>query len=118
MKTLLTSAALSVILLLPAYAQDEAISPAMQDEIAMSEHLIALGKARGEPLLVLAAIRLRATLGGDEADAADTLTSREDAFALVKDLAAGDPSLTEVIADAEAEGSRRMPICARNGVCY
>ncbi|WP_226779852.1 hypothetical protein [Oceaniglobus trochenteri] len=110
MKTLLISSIISLSLLGPAMAQDSA-SPATMDEIAMSEKLIALGQARGEPLLVLAAIRLRATLGGETGAAGDTLTSREDAFALARELAGDDPAMAGIIDDAETEGSRRMPIC-------
>ncbi|WP_108483206.1 hypothetical protein [Oceaniglobus ichthyenteri] len=110
MKTLLAALAIATSFALPIQAQETA-SPAVLDEIAMSEHLIALGQARGEPVLVLAGIRLRATLGGAAAAPGDALTSREDAFALAKELAAGDPSLTDVITDAETETSRRMPIC-------
>lgn len=117
MKKLLL-AALFAVATLPAKADEKDLTPAVMAEVAMAEQLLALGKARGEPMLILAAVRLRDTLGQGTAPMADSLSSRDDAIAAARDAAKGDPALLGVIADVEAEGSRRMCIYARNGVCY
>lgn len=105
---------------IPALAADEdaAPTPAMMEQVVMSEKLIAIGKERKDAILILAAIRLRSSLDGAAPAAADSLTSSEDAFAAAMDAAADDEALQEIVKDVEASGSRRMPICARNGFCY
>lgn len=117
MKNIILAVVLSVLLIAPAAAQ-EAPTTAMMDQIVLSEKLIAIGKARNDALLILAAIRLRSTLDGANAEPGAELTSRDDAFAAARQAAASDQALAEIVKDVEAAGSRRMPICARNGVCY
>lgn len=112
--TLATIAALSS----PALAEGDDLTPAAMQEILMAEHLIALGKARGEPLLILAAIRLRSTLGGQEGEPVTGFTSQDDAVAIAKELSAGDDAMQGIVGDVEVNSSRRMCIYARNGVCY
>ncbi len=99
-------------------AADEGPSAAVMEQIVLSEKLIAMGKARNDALLILAAIRLRASLDGENAEPGGQLTSRKDAFAAANTAAANDPALLEIVKDVEASSSRRMPICARNGVCF
>ena len=79
---------------------------------------MALGKARGEPLMILAAIRMRSTLGGEAPSMATGLTSREDAIAEARKLAKGNKALLGIVEDVASAGSRRMCIYSRNGVCY
>lgn len=118
MKTLLIAGALVISTILPAHADDADLTPAAMSQIAMSEALMAIGKARDEPLMILAAVRLRATLDGPIASTGTSLTSQEDMIAAAKKAAAGDEALLGVIDDVEASSSRRMCIYARNGVCY
>ena len=118
MKKFLVAGALVVATLLPAQAEEADLTPAAMSQIAMSEALVALGKARGEPLLILAAVRLRATLDGPVGPTGAEFTSQEDMIAAAKELAAGDEALIGVIDDVAASSSRRMCIYARNGVCY
>jgi hypothetical protein len=118
MRKFLFATAIALAAAAPVAAQDEAMTPTILEDIAMAERLIALGEARGEPLMILAAIRLRATLGGAEAEIPEGFTTREDAFAAARALAGEDAGLTGLIDDVEADNSRRLPICARNGFCF
>ena len=121
MKHLALTMFLAAATAFPALAAEEEaapLTPAMMEQVVMSEKLIAIGKERKDAILILAAIRLRSTLDGAAPAAADALTSSEDAFAAAMDAAAADEALQEIVKDVEASGSRRMPICARNGVCY
>ncbi|RVT82103.1 hypothetical protein DXV76_16630 [Rhodobacteraceae bacterium CCMM004] len=118
MKPLLAALAFSVpFLAAPAWADQETMTPEIMADIVMAERLIALGEARGEPLLVLAAVRLRATLGGESA-VPDGFTDRETALDIARRLSDGDEALIGIVEDVDADGSRRLPICARNGFCY
>ncbi|MCP4199041.1 MAG: hypothetical protein GY762_17995 [Proteobacteria bacterium] len=101
-----------------AYADSKDMPPAVMEEVLMSEQLIALGKARGEPLLILAAVRLRSTLGQAEGALGNELTSKDDALTEARKLARGNAALLGLIDDVATQGSRRMCIYARNGVCY
>jgi hypothetical protein len=122
MKTLLIAAAFATTFAAPLIAQDAGPSAAVLDQIVMSEKLIAAGTARQDAILILAGIKLRAELGGDMGAVADQTTSKESAFTAARAAAAGDEMLLGMITDAEAEGSRRMPICTNNtygsNYCY
>lgn len=122
MKSLLLATLVSSFFVLPAVAQDDGPSPAALEQIVLSEQLIAAGTARKDPVLILAAIRLRADLGGDMGTPSEGLTSKEDALAAARAAAGEDEALLAMIADAETEGSRRMPICTNNtygsNYCY
>jgi hypothetical protein len=118
MKSLIAAAALSLATALPLAAQDATMTVTQLADIATAERLIALGEARGEPLLILAALRLRATMGGAEPEGVAGMMEDEAALARARELAGGDEALTGLIDDVAAAGSRRLPICARNGFCY
>jgi len=118
MKHLMITTAAIISLAAAANAEGDDLTPAAMQEVVMAEQLMALGKARGEPLMVLAAIRLRATLGGPSGAPLAGLTSQEEAIAIARDLAAGDDALLGIVGDVEVNSSRRMCIYARNGVCY
>jgi hypothetical protein len=118
MKTFILAGVFTVATAFDGLAQDKDLTPAAMAEIAMSEQLFAIGKARGEPVMMLAAMRMRDTLGMDTAAPAATFTSKEDMLAAAREAAGGDTALLGVIEDVAASGSRRMCIYARNGVCY
>lgn len=103
---------------LPLQAGEKDLTPAAMAEISMAEKLFALGQARREPMMILAAIRLRATLGGETSAPGKAFTSQEEAFAAARKIAKGDDAMMSIIDDVEANSSRRMCIYARNGVCY
>ena len=117
MKNLLIAASLTVLTMGAAQAEN-AMTPAIVGEIAMAEDMIALGTARGEPLMVLAGIRLMSTLGGEMGAPGVYSPRSEAAFAAARAAAAGDKAMLAIVDDVDAEGARRMPICARNGFCY
>jgi hypothetical protein len=119
MKSIVLAVVLCAVTSVPSLAQDqEALPPAAMEQVVMSEKLIAMGKARADALLILAAIRIRAALDEASVDIADTLTTRDDALAAAREAAAGQAGILGLIDDLEAEKSRRMCIYARNGVCY
>ncbi|MEM1375793.1 MAG: hypothetical protein AAGG69_00245 [Pseudomonadota bacterium] len=106
-----------------ALAEDPAPTPAVLQQIVMSEQLITLGKERGDAILILAGIRLRANLDEGALPTVDaTLTDRDAAFAAATEAASSDPALVEIVKDVEAAGSRRMRICTYNtygsNYCY
>ncbi len=118
MKTFILAGVFTVATAFAAVAQDKDLTPGAMAEIAMSEQLFAIGKARGEPVMMLAALRMRDTLGMDTAAPAAEFTSKDDMLAAAREAAANDPALLGVIEDVAASGSRRMCIYACNGVCY
>lgn len=118
MKKLIIASILTISTTFAAHAQDAELTPGAMAQITMSEALLALGKARGEPMMILAAIRIRATLDGPSAATPPTFTSQDDMLAAAREAAAGDEALLGVIDDVAANSSRRMCIYARNGVCY
>lgn len=118
MKKLALALALSTSFIVPAVAQNAEVPPAVMEQIVISEKLIAAGKARKDPLLILAAIRIRSSVDEALPAAPDTLTSREEALAAAREAAAGQDDVLELIKDVESSGSRRMCIYARNGVCF
>lgn len=122
MKSFLIAAVLATTLTAPLSAQEQGPSTAVLDQIVMSEKLIAAGTARNDAVLILAGIKLRADLGAEMGTPAADATSKEAAFTAARAAAAGDEALLGMIDDAEAEGSRRMPICTNNtygsNYCY
>lgn len=87
-------------------------------QISMSEALLALGTARGEPILTLATLRIRATLDGETPAAPTAFTSQEDKLAAARTAVVGDDALLRVMKDVASSSTRRKCIYARNGVCY
>ncbi len=118
MKTFLIAGVLSLSSVLAVHAEEADLTPVTMAQITMSEQLMALGQARGEPVLILAAVRLRATLDGASAAPSAEFTTQEAMIAAAKKLAEGDDALTGVIEDVAAQSSRRMCIYARNGACF
>ncbi|MEM1162168.1 MAG: hypothetical protein AAGJ28_14630 [Pseudomonadota bacterium] len=118
MKKIALAWLLAVAVFVPAKAEEKDLTPAVMAEVAMAEELVAMGMARKEPLMILAAIRMRATLGADTGATGDGFTSLDDAIAAAKEMATGDDAMMGLIEDVAAESSRRMCIYARNGVCY
>ncbi|MEM1317541.1 MAG: hypothetical protein AAGF29_04690 [Pseudomonadota bacterium] len=127
MKTLAVAVLMTAMTALPvtsAFADGHAAkpTPAQMEQIAMSEQLIALGKARKDAILVLAGIKLRSQLDGETAAVPTEMTSRDDAFAAAMEAAKGNDVLTGVVEDVQAEGSRdssgRMTICTGHRMCF
>jgi hypothetical protein len=106
----------------PAVAQNAGPAPEVLDQIVLSDRLIAAGAARSDPILILAGIKLRAGPGDAMGNPSASITPREAAFAAARTAAVDDTAILGLIDDAEAEGSRRMPICCSNtyggNYCY
>jgi hypothetical protein len=121
-KSLILSVGFTCLLLMgglsQAYAESKELPPSVMEEVLMSEQLIAIGKARKEPLLILAAMRLRSTLGQGAGTLGDELTTKDAAITEARKLAKGNAALLGIVDDVATQGSRRMCIYARNGACY
>lgn len=118
MKTILVAGIFALSSALSVQAEEADLTTDAMSQIVMSEQLMALGLARGEPTMILAAMRLRATLDGPSAAPGAGFTTQEDMVAAALKLAEGDDALIGVIEDIAAQSSRRMCIYARNGACY
>ncbi|MEM6303541.1 MAG: hypothetical protein AAF744_02415 [Pseudomonadota bacterium] len=108
MKKLISAAALCAVFTLPATAQEDTVpNPAVLEQIALSEQLMAIGQDRNDALIILAAIKLRANLQEDALpQSADALTDRDAAFAAARAAAANDPALLGIVEDVNALNSR------------
>jgi len=96
---------------LPLAAQeDPAPGPGTMQQIMLSEDLIALGLARNDPILMLAALRLRATLDEDTIAMATEFTDKASLLDAARAAAAGQDALLGLIEDAATEKGR--------GFCY
>ncbi|GGL87826.1 hypothetical protein GCM10011534_07300 [Pseudooceanicola nanhaiensis] len=107
MKTFLTTSCLLAVTALPLAAQDEpAPSPGLMQQAVLSEQLIALGRARNDPVLMLAALRLRASLDDTGVAPADSFTDKESLLEAARAAAAGQDALLGLIEDAATEKGR------------
>ncbi|MEF3048321.1 hypothetical protein [Pseudotabrizicola sp. L79] len=122
MKSFFLTATLALATAFPSFAEDAAPTAAVLEQIVLSEQLIAAGIARKDPVLILAAIRLRADLGGDMGTPGGEVTSKEAALAAARDAAGDDAALLALVEDAATEGTRRMQICSNytygGNYCY
>ncbi len=119
-KSALIAATLCVAIPMPAFASDEpAPSPGMMQQALLSEELIALGMERNDPILMLAALRLRATLDDTTVSAGGAFTDKKTVIAAAKKAAAGQDQLLMLIEDAEIEKGRLFcyPSWGRK-ICY
>ncbi|MDF1854100.1 hypothetical protein [Pseudooceanicola sp.] len=100
-------------------ADDPAPSPGLMQQVILSEELIALGKERNDPVLMLAALRLRASLDDSTVAAADAFTDKDALVEAAKAAAAGQDALLIMIEDAATEKSRMFcyPSWGRS-ICY
>ena len=122
MKSFFLTATLALATAFPSFAEDAAPTAAVLEQIVLSEQLIAAGIARKDPVLILAAIRLRADLGGDMGTPGGEVTSKEAALAAARDAAGDDAALLALVEDSATEGTRRMQICSNytygGNYCY
>jgi len=100
---------------LPATAQQSnAVTPSMLEQLTIADKLIAYGTERKDPILILAAVQLRANLadGGAQAGAA---TSTEDALKLAAELGASSAAIKQLVEEIQSTGSRGWD---SSGYCY
>ncbi len=105
-RTLVTLAAsLALLSAGPGLAQSsQNLSPAMVQQLALVNHLVALGDARQDPLLLLAAASLQKRLGDDGAALPTQSTAPDELVARAKAMAQGRG---EVLAVAEQVGAAK-----------
>lgn len=121
MKRVLLAFCLSVlplsgaILAGPAAAEEQRITPAASEQVMMAERLAALAEARKDPLLMLAALRMRASLDDTAMPVPQGFSSTEELTARARALAEGDDAMTALLADVEAEAGRGWD---NAGYCY
>lgn len=89
----------------PAVAQ-QAPSPGAQEQIALSDQLIAIGIERKDPILVIAGAHLRDNLTNDPIVPLATLPDKDALLEQAKAFAAGREDLVEMIDDIKAANSR------------
>ncbi len=112
MKTRLFTLATAAVLALNAnvaFAQDEkAMSPAVVQQLDLINRLVALGDARKDPLLLLAAASIQKSMGTDVETLPSKSTAPDDIIARAKALSNGRKDLLEVANDvgaAKAKGA-------------
>jgi len=120
MKAMMKGAALAALVLahatMPVAAQDKmALTPGSVEQIDLAAKLTNYGVARNDPILLLAAARVLATLDKEAAEAAAPMSARELA-AKVKELAGADAALGK-LAHAVSEESARG-LCHGPGTYY
>lgn len=81
----------------------------------MAERLAALAEARNDPLLMLAALRMRSTLDDTAMPTPQGSSTTEESAACAKSMASGNDTMTAMIADVEAEVARGSD---NAGYCY
>lgn len=82
------------------------ISPAAVEQIVLAQNLAALGAARKDPLLLLAAAQIRAGLDQTPIPEAATFQSLDDILKQAKEYAAGREDLIALADDIAAGTSR------------
>jgi len=120
MKAMMKGAALAALVLahatMPVAAQDKmALTPGSVEQIDLAAKLTNYGVARNDPILLLAAARVLATLDKEAAEAAAPMSARELA-AKAKELAGADAALGK-LADTVSEESARG-LCHGPGTYY
>ena len=82
------------------------ISPAAVEQIILAQKLAALGVARKDPLLLLAAAQLRGSLDQTQVPPAETFDSMDDILASAREFAQGRDDLLGIADDIAAGNSR------------
>lgn len=99
----------------PSAAEEQRITPAASEQVMMAERLAALAEARKDPLLMLAALRMRATLDDTAMPVPQGFSSTEELATRARALTEGDDAMAALLADVEAEAGRGWD---NAGYCY
>jgi len=94
---------------------EPAMSPAMVEQIDLANKLIALGDARKDPLLLLAAAKLQKNMGAEAAGAPTQSTATTDVLARAKKLSAGRKDMAGIADDISAQKSKGWSIDVVSG---
>jgi hypothetical protein len=98
--TTLALASAATLFAVSAYAADDkAPSPATIEQLNLVNKLIALGDARKDPILLMAAASLQKSMGMDEAAAVAKSTAPDDVLERAKALSGGRKDLTAIVDD-------------------
>jgi hypothetical protein len=81
-------------------------SPAALEQINLANKLIALGDARKDPLLLIAAAKLQKSLSAEPAGMPTASVTPQDVLARAKKLSAGQKDMAGLAADVEAMKSK------------
>lgn len=120
MKNIIIAATITLFSINGGFAEDEkAPTPGMMSQAIVSEQLVAMGTERNDPILLIAALRLRATLDDKDYSIASAFTSKSDLVEAAKKAAGTRANLNALIDDAAEEKSRRYcyPSWGRT-ICY
>lgn len=120
MKKILLATAIGLFAMNGAFAEDEkAPTPGMMSQAILSEQLVAMGTERNDPLLLIAALRLRATLDDKDYSIASAFTTKDDLIAAATNAAGSREDLKALIDDVSDEKSRMFcyPSWGRT-ICY
>lgn len=90
----------------PAAAEQAAVSPGAQAQIALSDQLIALGRERKDAILIIAGAHLRDNLTNDPIVALVDLPEKGALLDEAKSYAAGNDDIIEIVEDIRAGNSR------------
>ena len=123
MKKILTGVCMTGILAVSsvnlAFAEDAkkdgALSPAVVEQLDVANKLIALGDARKDPLLLIAAAKLQKNLGAEAASTPTQSTATNDVLDRAKKLSAGRKDLTGIADDVAAAKTKGGYIDAVSG---
>ncbi len=111
MKTRLMTLAVASLLTLDAgvvLAQDEkTLSPAVVQQLDLINRLVALGDARRDPILLLAAASIQKSLGTDAETLPAKSTAPEEILARAKALSLGRKDLMDLAEDVGATKAKR-----------
>ena len=93
---------------LPAMAEDSktSMSPGAQEQLALSDQLIALGRERKDTLLIVAGAHLRSNLTNDPIGDVGAVPEKDALLEEAKTYAGGREDLIGLIDDIEADNSR------------
>ena len=118
----LLAATVSLLALLghPAGAADakKVMSPAVIEQYALADRLIAYGVERKDPLIILAAVKLRGSLVEESPALPKVPLTNDEALAAAGELARGAEDILGLIEDVKAEGSRGDYYTTGGSYCY
>lgn len=110
--TFLRNAAIAAVMagamIQPAFSADNdpALSEGAQQQLQLSDQLIALGRERKDPILIIAGAHLRNNLTNDSIDDTGEIPSKGDLLAEAKSYANGRADLIGIADDVDAASSR------------
>lgn len=119
LKTSLIAAALTATPFAAVAQDDPAPTPGMMQQVMLSEQLIALGMERNDPVLMLAALRLRSSLDDTVVAPAAEFTDKDTLLEAAQEAATGQEHLGYLLEDAAMEKGRMYcyPSWGRT-ICY